>query len=57
MAPIWVGRRQRVNLLERDFFYISTHCIENVNNTGTKYVKIMKNLHFEEEKTESIYHV
>ena len=28
-----------------------------MNNTGTKQVRIIKKLHFEEKKTESIYHV
>jgi len=28
------------------FFNFSTPCILNVNNTGTKYVRIMKKLHF-----------
>jgi hypothetical protein len=28
-----------------------------VNNTGTKYVRIMKQTAFRREKTESIYHV
>ena len=28
-----------------------------MNNTGTKYVRIMKKLRFEEEKTESLYNV
>ena len=35
----------------------STPCIENVNNTGTKYAKIMKQTAFWRAKTESIYHV
>jgi len=39
------------------FFNFSTPCIQIVNNTGNKYVRIMKRLHFEEEKTESIYYV
>jgi hypothetical protein len=28
-----------------------------MNKTGTKYVRIMNKLHFEEKNTESIYHV
>jgi hypothetical protein len=36
------------------FFSFSTSCILNVNNTGTKYVIIMKKLHFEEKNTDSI---
>jgi len=39
------------------FFNFSTPVYKNVNNTGTKYVRIIKKLHFEEKKTESIYHV
>jgi len=39
-------------LLAPEFFFnFSTPCIQNVNNTRTKYVRIMKKkLHFEEEK-------
>ena len=37
------------------FFYFSTSCIWNVNNTGTKYVRIMKQTAFWREKTKSIY--
>ena len=39
------------------FFNFRTPCIQNVNNTGTKYVRIMKQTAFLREKTESIYHV
>jgi len=39
------------------FLNFSTSCIKNVNNTGTKYVRIMKQTAFWREKTESIYHV
>ena len=28
------------------FFYFSTPCIQNVNNTGTKYLRIMKQTAF-----------
>jgi len=28
------------------FFNFSTSCVENVNNTGTKYVRIMKQTAF-----------
>ena len=38
------------------YILILGHPVYKVNNTGTKYVRIMK-LHFKEEKTESIYHV
>ena len=56
MAFIVVFRLERVNLLAPElFFSFSTLCIYKVNNTGTKYVRIMKKLHFEEEKKESIY--
>ena len=35
------------NLLAPDFFLIfRTLCIQNVNNTGTKYVRIMKQTAF-----------
>ena len=35
------------NLLAPEFFfYFSAHCIKNVNNTGTKYVRIMKQTAF-----------
>jgi len=39
------------------FLNFSTPCIQNVNNTGTKYVRIMKQTAFFREKTESIYRV
>ena len=39
------------------FFNFSTPCIQNVNNPGTKYVRIMKQTAFWREKTESIYRV
>ena len=37
-----------VNLLAPELFFLnfSTHCILNVNNTGTKYVRIMKQTAF-----------
>ena len=37
-----------INLLapELVFFNFSTPCIQNVNNTGTKYVRIMKQTAF-----------
>jgi len=40
------------NLLapELFFFNFSTSCIKNVNNTGTKYVRIMKQTAFLREK-------
>ena len=38
-------------------FNFNTPCILNVNNTGTKYVRIMKQTAFEEKKPESVYHV
>jgi len=44
-----------INLLATDFFFnFSTSCIQNVNNTGTKYVRIMKQTAFRRGKTESI---
>jgi len=49
-----------LNLLEPElfFFNFSTPYTQNVNNTETKYVRIMnKKLHFEEKKTESMYNV
>ena len=48
-----------INLLAPELFFLnfSTLCIQNVNNTGTKYVRIMKQTAFWREKTESIYHV
>ena len=52
--------RTTINLLapELFFFYFSTPCIQNVNNTGTKYVRIMKQTAFlREKKTESIHYV
>jgi len=39
------------------FFNFSTPCIENVNNTGTKYGRIMKQTAFLKGKKESIYHL
>jgi len=41
-----------INLLppELFFFNFSTSCIQNVNNTGTKYVRIMKQTAFWREK-------
>ena len=39
------------------FFNFSTPCIQNLNNTGTKQVSIMKQTAFWREKTESIEHV
>ena len=39
----------RVNFLAPEllfFFNFSTPCIQNVNNTGTKYVRIMKQTSF-----------
>ena len=40
------------------FFYFNKLCIQNVNNTGTKYVRIMKQRAFWRKKnTESIYRV
>ena len=47
------------NLLapELFFFNFSTPCTQNVNNTGTKYVRIMKQTAFLREKKESVYHV
>jgi len=40
------------------FFNFSTPVYKIVNNTGTKYVRIMKQTAFRREKeTESIYHV
>jgi len=44
----------------RNYFFLnfSSPCIQNVNNTGTKYVRIMKRTAFwREKKTESIHHV
>ena len=48
-----------INLMapELFFFNFSTSCIQNVNNTGTKYVRIMKQTAFWRGKTESIHHV
>ena len=41
----------RINLLASDFFFnFSTTCTLNVNNTGTKYVIIMKQTAFWREK-------
>ena len=48
---------QNILLTPEFFFNFSTPCIQNVNNTGTKYVTIMKQTAFLREKTESIYHV
>jgi len=47
------------NLLTRNFYFLVLAQLHiNVNNTGTKYVRIYEGkLHFEEKKTESIYHV
>jgi len=39
------------------FFNFSTLCIQNVNNIGTKYVRIMKQTAFWRGKKESIYNV
>jgi len=46
----WNG--DNINLLapELFFFYFSTHCIKNVNKTGTKHVRIMKQTAFWREK-------
>ena len=48
-----------LNLWRRNYFFnFSTSCIQNVNNTGTKQVSIMKQTAFwRENKTESIEHV
>jgi hypothetical protein len=37
-----------LNFWRRNYFFLnfSTHCIQNVNNTGTKYVRIMKQTAF-----------
>ena len=37
------------------FFYFSTPCIYNVNNTGTEYVRIMKQTVFWREKKNGEY--
>ena len=52
-------RRPVFNPLEPElfFFLILTHPVYNVNNTGTKQVSIMIQMHFEEKKTESIEQV
>jgi len=45
--------KNHFNPLARElfFFNFSTFCIQNVNNTGTEQVSIMKQkLHFEENK-------
>ena len=48
-----------LTLLRRNYFSnFSTFCISNVNNTGTKYVRIMKQTAFwRGKKPENIYHV
>ena len=52
---------QRLTFWCRNYFFFnfSTLCIQNVNNTRTKYVRIMKQnaLWRGKKKTESIYHV
>jgi len=42
----------KFNLLAPEFFFFnfSTPCIQNVNKTGTKYVKIMKQTAFSRVK-------
>ena len=37
------------------FFYFSTPCIQNVNNTGTKYARIMKKNCILKRKTQTVY--
>ena len=37
------------------FFNFSTSCIQNVNNTGTKYVRIMKQTEFWRGKKRRVY--
>ena len=37
--------------------YICWINIENLNNTGTKYVRIVKQTNLKRKETESIYHV
>ena len=37
------------------FSNFSTFCIQNVNNTGAKYVRIVKQTAFEEEKKRRVY--
>jgi hypothetical protein len=44
--PIRVNNPVNVLAPELFFFNFSTPCIQNVNNTGTKYVKIMKQTAF-----------
>jgi len=54
-----VGDKEGIKLLapELFFFNFSTSCIWNVNNTGSKYVRIMQQTAFWKEKTESLYYV
>ena len=44
--------RDRLNFWRRNYFFLnfSTSCIWNVNNTGTKYVRIMKQTAFWRER-------
>ena len=37
------------------FFNFSTHCIQNVNNTGTKYIRNMKQTAFWRGKKQKVY--
>ena len=46
ITPKWV-----LTFWSRNYFLnFSTPCIQNVNNIGTKYVRIMKQTAFEEKK-------
>ena len=53
----WNG--DNINLLapELFFFYFSTHCIKMWIKQEPNMLELWNKLHFEEKKTESIYHV
>jgi hypothetical protein len=52
MLPLLNNSVMRLNVWRRNYFFLnfSTPCIQNVNNTGTKYVRIMKQTAFWREK-------
>ena len=55
-TPLTTDRHSILTFWSRNYFLnFSTPCIQNVNNTGTKYVRIMKQTAFWKGKKRRVY--
>jgi len=57
IPKVFFNLERGLTFWRRNYFLILAHLYKNVNNTGTKYVRIMKQTAFWREKKESTYDV